>query len=77
MVGLGYDTDDPDSSDVDLRSHRAHIAKARREMVLPIGTKAAPDIDRYIRAVPCTRTRPIRGCGLARRAGSRRTASIR
>ena len=35
---------------MDLRSRMVRItAKGRRELVLPIGTKAARDIDRYIR----------------------------
>ena len=51
MGGLRYSTDDPDSSDVDLRSRVVRIiAKGRREMVLPIGAKTARDVDRYIRA---------------------------
>ena len=51
MSGLRYNTDDPDSSDVDLRSRVVRItAKGRREMVLPIGAKTARDVDRYIRA---------------------------
>jgi site-specific recombinase XerC len=51
MGGLRYSAEDADSSDVDLRSRVVRIiAKGRREMVLPIGTKAARDIDRYIRA---------------------------
>lgn len=51
MGGLRYSTEDADLSDVDLRSRVVRvIAKGRREMVLPIGTKAARDIDRYIRA---------------------------
>ena len=50
MGGLRYSADDPDSSDVDLRSRVVRIiAKGRREMVLPIGTKTARDLDRYIR----------------------------
>lgn len=40
------------------------IATGRCEMVMPIGTKAARDTDRYIRAVPRTHTRPIRGLWL-------------
>jgi site-specific recombinase XerD len=51
MGGLRYSAEDADLSDVDLRSRVVRIiAKGRREMVLPIGTKAARDIDRYIRA---------------------------
>ena len=51
MGGLRYNAEDADLSDVDLRSRVVRIiAKGRREMVLPIGTKAARDIDRYIRA---------------------------
>lgn len=51
MGGLRYSTEDADLSDVDLRSRVVRIiAKGRREMVLPIGTKAARDTDRYIRA---------------------------
>jgi site-specific recombinase XerC len=50
MGGLRYSADDPDASDVDLKSRVIRvIAKGRRELVLPIGTKAARDIDRYIR----------------------------
>jgi site-specific recombinase XerC len=50
MAGLRYNSDDPELSDVDLRSRVVRIvAKGRRELVLPIGTKAARDIDRYIR----------------------------
>jgi site-specific recombinase XerC len=50
MSGLRYSADDPDASDVDLRSRVVRvIAKGRRELVLPIGTKTARDIDRYIR----------------------------
>jgi site-specific recombinase XerC len=77
MGGLRYSADDPDRSDVDLRSRVVCItAKGRREMVLPIGTKAARDIDRYIRA-RAAHPRPISGCGSARRADSRRAASTR
>ena len=51
MGGLRYSAEDADLSDVDLRSRVVRIiAKGRREMVLPIGTKAARDIDRYIRS---------------------------
>jgi integrase len=51
MGGLRYSLDDAELSDVDLRSRVVRItAKGRREMVLPIGAKAARDIDRYIRA---------------------------
>ena len=51
MGGLRYSANEADVSDVDLRSRVVRItAKGRREMVLPIGTKAARDIDRYIRA---------------------------
>ena len=51
MGGLRYNAEDADLSDLDLRSRVVRItAKGRREMVLPIGTKAARDIDRYIRA---------------------------
>jgi len=40
MGGLRYSTDDPDSSDVDLRRRVVRIiAKGRHEMVLPIGPK--------------------------------------
>jgi integrase len=50
MGGLKYSPDNPELSDVDLRSRVARItAKGRRELVLPIGTKVARDIDRYIR----------------------------
>lgn len=50
MGGLRYSADDPDLSDVDLRSRVVRVSvKGRRELVLPIGTKAARDIDRYIR----------------------------
>jgi site-specific recombinase XerD len=50
MGGLRYNADSADLSDVDLRSNLVRItAKGRREMVLPIGKKAARDIDRYIR----------------------------
>jgi site-specific recombinase XerC len=50
MAGLRYNADDPELSDVDLRSRVVRIiAKGRRELVLPIGTKAARDIDRYVR----------------------------
>jgi site-specific recombinase XerD len=50
MGGLGYSADDPESSDVDLRSRVVRVtAKGRRELVLPIGSKTARDIDRYIR----------------------------
>jgi len=76
--GLRHSAEDADSSDVDLRSRVVRIiAKGRREMVLPIGTKAARDIDRYIRARGASaRGRPV---ALARqkRAGSRRAASTR
>jgi len=51
MGGLRYSADNPDLSDVDLRSRVVRIiAKGRREMVLPIGAKTARDVDRYIRA---------------------------
>jgi site-specific recombinase XerC len=50
MGGLRYKADDPESSDVDLRSRVVRVtAKGRRELVLPIGAKTARDIDRYIR----------------------------
>jgi site-specific recombinase XerC len=50
MGGLRYNADDPELSDVDLKSRVARItAKGRRELVLPIGAKTARDIDRYIR----------------------------
>ncbi|MGP0022212.1 MAG: tyrosine-type recombinase/integrase [Streptosporangiaceae bacterium] len=50
MAGLRYSADDPEGSDVDLRSRVVRItAKGRRELVLPIGIKAARDIDRYVR----------------------------
>ena len=50
MSGLRYSADDPEFSDVDLTSRVARItAKGRRELVLPIGSKTARDIDRYIR----------------------------
>jgi|SRR5579875_1094081 len=50
MGGLRYSADDPDASDVDLRSRVVRVtAKGRRELVLPIGAKTARDIDRYIR----------------------------
>jgi site-specific recombinase XerC len=50
MAGLRYSADDPELSDVDLRSRAARIiGKGRRELVLPIGAKTARDIDRYIR----------------------------
>jgi site-specific recombinase XerD len=50
MGGLRYNADDPEISDVDLKSRVARItAKGRRELVLPIGAKTARDIDRYIR----------------------------
>jgi hypothetical protein len=78
MAGLRYSADDPEASDVDLRSRVVRIMpKGRRELVLPIGVKAARDIDRYIRVRAGHRTRPTPGCGSARRAGSRRAASIR
>ena len=51
MGGLRYSAADADLSDVDLRSRVVRIiAKGRREMILPIGMKAARDIDRYVRA---------------------------
>ena len=50
MGGLCYSAGDPDSSDVDPRSRVVRVtAKRRRELVLPIGSKTARDIDRYIR----------------------------
>ena len=50
MAGLRHNADDPELSDVDLRSRVVRItAKGRREQVLPIGAKTARDIDRYIR----------------------------
>ena len=50
MAGLRYNADDPEASDVDLRSRVVRFtAKGRRELVFPIGTKAARDIDRYTR----------------------------
>ena len=50
LSGLRYRADDPEFSDVDLTSRVARItAKGRRELVLPIGSKTARDIDRYIR----------------------------
>ena len=78
MAGLRYSADDPEASDVDLRSRVVRItAKGRSELVLPIGTKAARDIDRYIRVRPGIHGRPTRGSGSARRVGSRPVASIR
>src|SRR5260221_1140943 len=50
MADLRYSSDDPELSDIDLRSRVVRIvAKVRREMVLPIGAKATRDIDRYVR----------------------------
>jgi site-specific recombinase XerC len=50
MAGLRYSADDPEASDVDLRSRVVRIMpKGRRQLVLPIGAKAARDIDQYIR----------------------------
>ena len=50
MAGLRYRADDPEASDVDLRSRVVRVMpKGRRELVLPIEVKAARDIDRYIR----------------------------
>jgi integrase/recombinase XerD len=50
MAGLRYDPAVPDRSDVDLRGSVVRVTmKGRREMVLPIGKKAARDIDRYLR----------------------------
>jgi len=50
MSGLRYIADDPERSDVDLRSRVVRItAKGRRELDLPIGAKSARDLDRYIR----------------------------
>jgi site-specific recombinase XerC len=50
MAGLRYDPADADLSDVDLRGSVVRVTvKGRREMVLPIGKKAARDIDRYLR----------------------------
>jgi site-specific recombinase XerC len=47
---LRYNSADPELSDVDLRSRVVRVvAKGRRELVLPIGAKAARDIGRYIR----------------------------
>jgi integrase len=48
MAGLRFSAGDPEASDMDLRVVRI-TAKGRRELVLPIGTKSARDIDRYIR----------------------------
>ena len=50
MASLRYSAGDPEASDVDLRSRVVRItAKVRRGLVLPIGTKSARDIDRYVR----------------------------
>jgi site-specific recombinase XerC len=50
MAGLRNNPQDPDASDVDMRSRVVRIiAKGRREQVLPIGAKTARDIGRYIR----------------------------
>jgi site-specific recombinase XerC len=50
MGGLRHSADVADLTDVDLRSNLVRVtAKGRREMTLPIGKKAARDIDRYIR----------------------------
>jgi site-specific recombinase XerC len=50
MAGLRYNADDPELSDVDLRSRVVRIAaRGRRELILPIGAKTARDIDSYIR----------------------------
>jgi site-specific recombinase XerC len=50
MADLRYRVGDPEASDVDLRSRVVRsTAKGRRELVLPIGTKSARDIDRYSR----------------------------
>lgn len=49
MANLRY-SKDADASDVDLRGHVVRIvAKGRREMAVPIGKKAARDLDRYMR----------------------------
>ncbi len=56
MSGLQYNADDPESSDVGLTSRAARItAKGRRELVLPIGSRTASDIDRYLRVATCRR----------------------
>lgn len=50
MGGLRYNSENPELSDVDLRSRVVRItAKGRRELVLPIGAKTARDLDRYLR----------------------------
>lgn len=50
MAGLPCSSGDPEASDVGLRSPVVQIiAKGRRALVLPIGTKSARHIDRYIR----------------------------
>jgi len=67
MGGLRYRAEDDDSSDVELRSRVVRIiAKGCPEMVLPIGTKAARDIDRYIRARAAHPHAADRGYGSAR-----------
>jgi site-specific recombinase XerC len=78
MGGLRYSADDAGSSDVDLRSRVVRIiAKGRREMVLPIGTKAARTLTGISAPARDIRTLPTRGAGSARRAESRRAASTR
>jgi site-specific recombinase XerD len=79
MGGPRRSADNSKWSDVELRSRVARItAKGRRELILPIsGQDRARRCPVTSALVPHTRTRPVRGCGLARRVGSRRTACIR
>ena len=78
MADLRYSAADPEASDVDLRSRVVRImAKGRRELVLPIGPRPLGTLTGTSGCVPVIRTRPAPGCDSARRAGSRRAASIR
>jgi len=70
VAGLRYSADDPETSDVDLRSRVVWItAKGRRDLILPIGARAARDIDRHI---PGARRSSARGrrVALARHKGA-------
>lgn len=69
MGGLHYSSEDPELSDVDLRSRVVRItAKGRREQVLPIGAKAARDLDRYLR-VRAAHPQCSRAVAMARQEG--------
>lgn len=50
LAGLRYTSHDPEANDVDLERRELLVTtKGRRTLALPLGTKAARDLDRYLR----------------------------